>query len=155
MKIHSTSEVLTNNIGEGTTIWQFSVILAGCKIGNNCNINAHCLIENDVVIGNNVTVKCGVYIWDGITIEDNVFIGPNVTFTNDKIPRSKVYPEKFLRTVIKRGASIGAGAIILPGLTIGESAMIGAGAVVTKDVPANATVVGNPARLILKRETHD
>lgn len=147
------SDVQTQSIGEGTTVWQFCVLLPKCKIGKNCNINAHCLVENDVQIGDNVTVKCGVYIWDGITIEDNVFIGPNVTFTNDKNPRSKVYPEKFLRTVIKKGASIGAGAIILPGVTVGEKAMVGAGAIVTKDIPANATVIGNPARILAKERT--
>lgn len=143
--IHRLSDCQSSNIGDGTRVWQFTVVLPGAKIGRDCNINAHCFIENDVVVGDNVTVKCGVYLWDGITLEDSVFVGPNATFTNDKKPRSKVYPDKFLRTVVKRGASIGAGAVILPGLTIGEGAMIGAGAVVTKDVPAGATVYGVPA----------
>lgn len=147
-KIHALSDVQTKKIGANTTIWQFSVVLPHASIGENCNINAHCFIENDVVIGNNVTVKCGVYLWDGIEIGDNVFIGPNVSFTNDKSPRSKQYPEQFLRTIIKKGASLGAGCIILPGLVIGEGAMIGAGAVVTKDVPPGVTVIGNPARVI-------
>lgn len=151
-KIHPLSDVQSKNIGNDTVIWQFCVVLSGCHIGNNCNVNAHCLIENDVVIGNNVTVKSGVYLWDGIIVEDNVFIGPNVTFTNDKYPKSKQYPDEFFKTVIKKGASIGAGAVILPGITIGENALIGAGALVTKDVPANTTVAGFPAREFIKRE---
>lgn len=151
-KIHPMSDVQSKNIGNGTTVWQFCVILSKCKIGSNCNINAHCLIENDVVLGDNVTVKSGVYIWDGIVVEDNVFIGPNVTFTNDKFPKSKQYPTEFLKTVLKKGCSIGAGAVILPGVTIGENALVGAGAIVTKDVPANSTVIGSPAReFLLKR----
>ena len=143
--IHPLADVQSVYIGEDSRIWQYSVILAQAKIGKNCNICAHTLIENDVVIGNNVTVKSGVFLWDGITIQDNVFIGPNVTFTNDKHPRSKQYPEEFLRTVIEQGASIGANATILPGIKIGKHAMIGAGAVVTKDVPEKAIVIGNPA----------
>ena len=143
--IHDTADVQATNIGEETKIWQYSVVLGGAKIGSNCNINAHCFIENDVIIGDNVTVKCGVYIWDGITIEDNVFIGPCVAFTNDKYPRSKVYPEEYARTTIKRNASIGANATILCGKTIGENAMIGAGSMVTKDVPDGELWYGNPA----------
>jgi len=150
MNIHPLADVHTRHIGEGTTIWQFCVILERAKIGNTCNINCHVFIENDVVIGNNVTIKSGVQIWDGITIEDHVFIGPNATFTNDLNPRSKQYPEKFLRTIIKAGASIGANATILPGITIGENAMIGAGSVVLKDVPPNTVWVGNPAKQIKK-----
>jgi len=144
--IHEKAEVQTNSIGEATKIWQYSVVLKGAKIGSNCNINAQCFIENDVIIGNNVTVKCGVQLWDGITIEDDVFIGPNATFTNDKYPRSKVYPEQFVRTIVKKRASIGANATILCGVTIGENAMIGAGSVVTKDVPAGELWYGNPAK---------
>ena len=105
-------------------------------------------IENDVVIGNNVTIKSGVFIWDGLVIEDDVFIGPSATFMNDKKPKSKSYPESFLKTVIQKGASIGANCSILPGITIGKNALIGAGSVVTKDVPANSIVVGNPAKVI-------
>lgn len=145
IKIHHTAEVQTSNIGEGTFVWQHTVILAGAVIGNNCNINAHCFIENAARIGNNVTVKCGVYIWDGITVEDDVFIGPNVTLTNDKHPRSKKYPDDFPKTLIKKGASIGGGSVILPGLTIGEYAMVGAGSLVTKDVPPHTLVFGSPA----------
>lgn len=135
-------------IGESTRIWAFVHILPGAKIGTDCNICDHVFIENDVSVGNSVTIKCGVQLWDGISIEDNVFIGPNATFSNDKFPRSKIYPEAFLQTVVQKGASIGANATILPGLIIGEGAMIAAGSVVTKDVPANALVMGNPAKLI-------
>ncbi|PWC13675.1 dTDP-6-deoxy-3,4-keto-hexulose isomerase [Brenneria roseae subsp. americana] len=148
MFIHPLSDVQTENIGNNTRIWQFSVILKEAVIGSNCNICAHTLIENDVVIGNNVTIKSGVYLWDGIIVEDNVFIGPCVTFTNDKKPRSKVYPDQFLKTTVKKNASIGANATILPGIKIGMNSMIGAGSVVTKDVPDNAIVVGNPAKII-------
>lgn len=146
--IHPSADVQSKDIGAGTRIWQFCVVFAKAKIGANCNICAQVLIENDVVIGDNVTVKSGVRLWDGVRIEDNVFIGPNVTFTNDLFPRSKVYPEQFLQTVVKSGSSIGGGAVILPGITIGESAMIGAGAVVTRSVPAKAIVAGNPARIV-------
>lgn len=137
MFIHKLADVQSKNIGQDTKIWQFCVVLEKAVIGKNCNICAHVLIENDVIIGDNVTVKSGVQLWDGIRIEDNVFIGPNVTFTNDLYPRSKKYPEKFLQTVVKKGASIGANATIVPGITIGENAMIAAGSIVTKDVPAN------------------
>ncbi|KID57946.1 hypothetical protein JF50_04170 [Pseudoalteromonas luteoviolacea] len=146
--IHQLSDVQTKSIGEKTRIWQFSVVLPGAVLGKNCNICAHTLIENDVIIGDNVTVKSGVYLWDGIRIEDNVFIGPCVAFTNDKYPRSKHFPEEFSKILIKEGASIGANATILPGLTLGEHCMIGAGSVVTKDVPPYAVVVGNPAKVV-------
>ncbi|MGT4070159.1 UNVERIFIED_CONTAM: N-acetyltransferase [Aeromonas hydrophila] len=148
MFIHPLSDTQSNHIGEGTRIWQFSVILKNAKIGRDCNICAHTLIENDVVLGNNVTVKSGVYLWDGTTIGNNVFIGPCATFTNDKMPRSKVYPDSFSNITIEDYASIGANATLLPGITIGRHAMIGAGAVVTKNVPPYAVVVGNPARII-------
>ena len=146
--IHSLADVAKCEIGEGTNIWQFVVILENATIGKNCNICAHCLIEGDVIIGDRVTVKSGVYLWNGTVIENDVFIGPNATFTNDKKPRSKVYPESFSSVTIKKGASVGANATILPGVTIGEKALIGAGAVVTKDIPDRAVVVGNPARII-------
>ncbi|MFQ2004962.1 acyltransferase [Aeromonas veronii] len=148
MFIHPLSDVHSPHIGEGTRVWQYSVVLKGAKIGNECNICAHTLIENDVVVGDRVTIKSGVYIWDGITIEDDVFIGPCVTFTNDKQPRSKIYPEQFPKMLIKHNASIGANATLLPGIIIGRYSMIGAGAVVTKDVPDYAVVVGNPAKVI-------
>jgi len=147
VKIHPNALVESESIGAGTRIWAFVHILPGAVIGKDANICDHVFIENDVRIGDRVTVKCGVQIWDGARIEDDVFIGPNVTLTNDAFPRSKQYPEKYLQTIIKKGASIGANATILPGLTIGRSAMVGAGAVVTMDVPANAIVVGNPARI--------
>jgi UDP-2-acetamido-3-amino-2,3-dideoxy-glucuronate N-acetyltransferase len=146
--IHILSDVQSEDIGENTNIWQYCVVLAGAKIGANCNVCSHVFIESDVIIGDSVTIKNGVQLWGGVRIENNVFIGPNVTFTNDHFPRSKIYPQQFLKTIIKAGASIGANATILPGLTIGENAMIGAGAVVTKDVPANVIVVGNPARVV-------
>ena len=145
--IHSTAEVQSRVIGNGSRIWQFTVVLAGARIGSNVNINAHCFIENDVVIGDDVTIKSGVYVWDGVSIEDGAFVGPNVTFTNDAFPRSKQYPPEFARTVVRAGASIGAGAVILPGLRIGRRAMVGAGSVVTRDVPDDAVVYGNPARI--------
>lgn len=135
---------------ESTNIWQFCVVLPKAQIGENCNICSHCFIENEAVIGNNVTIKCGVQVWDGITIEDNVFIGANVTFTNDRYPKSRSSEWQLERTCVKKGASIGAGSTILCGLTIGENAMIGAGSVVTKDVPAGEVWVGNPAHFLKK-----
>ena len=146
--IHPSSDVQSTDIGAGSRIWQFVVVLPNAKIGADCNVCSHCLIENDVVVGDRVTVKSGVQLWDGIRIEDDVFIGPNVTFSNDRFPRSKQYPDAFLQTIVKAGASIGANATLLPGITIGRNAMIGAGSVVTKDVPDHALVVGNPARII-------
>ncbi|MGH2307633.1 acyltransferase [Aliarcobacter sp. ERUVET-8] len=143
--IHKLSDVQCENIGENTNIWQFCIILKNAKIGNNCNINAQVLVENDVIIGDNVTIKSGVQIWDGVTLEDNVFIGPNVTFTNDLMPRSKQYPKEFLKIIIKKSASIGANSTIVGGITIGEYAMIGAGSVVTKDVGTQELWYGNPA----------
>lgn len=134
-------------IGKGTRVWQFCVILPGAVIGEDCNICANSLIESDVVVGSRVTVKSGVQLWDGITLEDDVFVGPNATFTNDQFPRSRQRPEKYARTVVHKGASIGANATILPGLSIGRKAMIGAGAVVTRDVPAYAIVKASPARI--------
>lgn len=134
-------------VPEDTSIWQFCVVLPQAKIGHNCNICSHCFIENDVVVGDNVTVKCGVQLWDGLRVENNVYIGPNVTFTNDKYPKSKNKNWKLLQTKICEGASIGAGATILPGITIGRNAVIGAGSVVTKDVPEGETWIGFSAKL--------
>jgi acetyltransferase-like isoleucine patch superfamily enzyme len=147
--IHKDSDVQSKNIGTGTTIWQYVVVLPNAIIGKNCSINAHCFIENEVIIGDNVTVKCGVYLWDGISIGDNVQIGPNVTFINDKYPRAK-QPFELQKTLIKKYASIGGGVTILGGITIGENSMIGAGSVVTKDVPDNELWFGNPARFVRK-----
>jgi len=144
---HPQALVESKRIGDNTKVWAFSHILTNAQVGKDCNICDHVFIENDVIVGDRVTLKCGVQLWDGIRIEDDVFIGPNATFTNDSFPRSKQHPEKFLETTIRKGASIGANATILPGLTIGRNAMIAAGAVVTGDVPPNAIVVGNPARI--------
>lgn len=143
--IHKTADVLNSSIGKDTKIWQYSVVLDGAVIGDNCNINAHVFIEGDVVLGDNVTVKCGVQLWNGIRLQDDVFIGPNCTFTNDMSPRSKQYPEEFLQTTVCKGASIGANATILSGITIGEYAMIGAASLITKDVPPHALCYGSPA----------
>ncbi|HXE95885.1 MAG TPA: acyltransferase [Dongiaceae bacterium] len=144
---HSHSLVESNQIGENTRIWAFTHVLPGAQIGADCNICDHVFIENNVVIGDRVTIKCGVQIWDGIRLGDDVMVGPNATFTNDLYPRSK-QPFELRRTVVERGASIGANATILCGITIGEGAMVGAGSVVLKDVPPHAVVVGNPARII-------
>lgn len=146
--VHSKAIVETDEIEEGTKIWAFAHILKGAKIGKNCNICDHTFIEGDVIIGDNVTIKSGVYLWSGVRIEDNVFVGPNATFTNDIRPRSKVYPDEFVKTYIKEGASIGANATIICGVTIGRWAMVGAGSVVTKDVPDYALVYGVPARIV-------
>lgn len=142
---HPQALVESERVGKGTRIWAFAHILPGATIGSDCNICDHVFIEKDVTVGDRVTVKCGVQLWDGVVLEDDVFVGPNATFTNDAFPRSKQWPEEFLRTVVRKGASIGANATILPGVVIGQGAMVGAGAVVTKDVPPNAIVIGNPA----------
>lgn len=147
--IHQLSDCQAQ-VPESTNIWQFCVVLPGAKIGENCNICSHCFIENEAVIGNNVTIKCGVQVWDGVTIEDEVFVGANVTFTNDRYPKSRNTDWKLEKTLVKRGASIGAGTTILCGVIIGEKAMIGAGSVVTKDIPAGELWVGNPAQFVRK-----
>ena len=148
LSIHPSADVQSRNIGSGTRIWQYVVVLPDAVIGQDCNICSHCLIENDVVLGDRVTVKSGVQLWDGLRLGDDVFVGPNVTFTNDKFPRSKHSPESLLSIEIDAGASIGANATILPGIKIGRQAMVGAGSVVTRSVPPNAIVVGNPARIV-------
>ena len=148
--IHPLSDCQNKNIPESTNVWQYCVVLPGAQIGENVNICSHCFIENDVKIGNNVTIKCGVQIWDGIELEDSVMIGSNVTFTNDMYPKAKNKDWKLLRTKICKGASVGAGSTLLPGITIGENALIGAGSVVTKDVPAGEIWVGNPAHFVRK-----
>ncbi len=142
---HPTAIVETEDIGPRTRIWAFAHLLPTARVGADCNICDHVLLENGSVIGDRVTVKCYVQLGEGVTLEDDVFVGPNVGFTNDRFPRSRQWPAEYTRTLVKHGASIGANACILPGLTIGSMAMIGAGAVVTRDVPARAIVVGNPA----------
>ena len=148
--IHPLADCMCKNIPESTNIWQFCVVFPNAKIGENCNICSHCLIENDVKIGNNCTIKCGVQLWDGIELENNVMIGANCTFTNDMYPRAKNKDWKLLTTKIRKGASIGAGSTILPGLEIGENAMVGAGSVVKKNIPAGEIWVGNPAKFLRK-----
>lgn len=145
---HPQALVESTQVGEGTRVWAFAHILKGARLGRDCNICDHTFIENDVVLGDRVTVKCGVQLWDGIRVEDDVFIGPNATLSNDPAPRSKQHLERYPPTVIRSGASIGANATLLPGITIGQYAMVGAGAVVTRSVPPYAVVVGNPARIV-------
>lgn len=152
--VHPNALVETTNIGDGSRIWAFVHILPKAKIGSDCNICDHVFIENDVTVGDRVTVKCGVQLWDGVHLEDDVFVGPNASFTNDPFPRSK---QSFTlqQTIVKRGASIGANATILPGITIGEKAMVAAGSVVTRDVPPFSLVMGNPARVVKSLEDED
>src|SRR5262245_20050123 len=146
--IHPDALCDSTAFGKGTRVWAFAHVLPRAVIGADCNVCDHVFIENDVVIGDRVTVKCGVQLWDGLRIADDVFIGPNATFSNDKYPKSKHYQTAVLETHVGRGASIGGGASILPGLRIGARALVGAGSVVTHDVPARAIVSGNPARIV-------
>lgn len=145
---HPNAIVESEKIGKDTRIWAFVHVLPQAVIGMDCNLCDHVFVENDVIVGDRVTIKSGVQLWDGVRLEDDVFIGPNVTFTNDPFPRSKQYPQEYLKTVVERGASVGANATLLPGVRVGRNAMVGAGAVVTKDVPPNSIVVGNPARIV-------
>jgi len=136
-------------IGSGTKIWHFSHIMANCKLGENCNIGQNVVVASDVIIGDNVKVQNNVSIYTGVICEDDVFLGPSMVFTNVINPRSRVVRRgQYLKTTVKKGASIGANATIICGNDIGEYAFIGAGAVVTKHIPAYALVVGNPARQI-------
>jgi UDP-2-acetamido-3-amino-2,3-dideoxy-glucuronate N-acetyltransferase len=145
--IHARALVESDSIGPGTRIWAFAHVMPGARIGADCNVCDHTYIEGDVIVGDRVTIKSGVFLWDGLRVEDDVFIGPQATFTNDRSPRSR-QPFQLERTILRRGASIGAGAVLLPGITVGEGALVGAGAVVTKDVPSFAVVIGNPARVV-------
>ena len=154
--VHSTALVESVEIGEGTHIWAFSHILEGARIGKHCNIGDHCFIESGAVLGDGVVLKNGNMVFQGVTLEDGVFVGPHVFFTNDLYPRSRWLPQTQWRndeetwlipTLVRRGASLGAGAIILAGITVGEYSMVGAGAIVTKDVPPHALVKGSPARI--------
>jgi acetyltransferase-like isoleucine patch superfamily enzyme/dTDP-4-dehydrorhamnose 3,5-epimerase-like enzyme len=155
--VHPLGICESTHIGRGTRIWAFAHILPNARIGCDCNICDGVFIENEAAIGDRVTVKSGVQLWDGVTLEDDVFVGPNATFTNDMYPRSKEHQTHPLKTLVKRGASIGANATILPGVVIGERAMIGAGTIVIRDVPARAIVVGNPGRIVGYADTvsHD
>lgn len=146
--VHPQGICESSTVGEGTRVWAFAHVLPGAVIGRDVNICDHVFVENDVVVGDRVTVKSGVQLWDGVRLEDDVFVGPNATFTNDRFPRSREWPTEFPQTVVSQGASIGGGAVLLPGVKIGRRAMVGAGTVVTKDVPPNAIVVGNPARIV-------
>jgi acetyltransferase-like isoleucine patch superfamily enzyme/dTDP-4-dehydrorhamnose 3,5-epimerase-like enzyme len=146
--VHPAGILESRSVGPGTRIWAFAHVLPGAVLGRDVNVCDHVFIENDVVVGDRVTIKCGVQLWDGMRIEDDVFIGPNVSFTNDPFPRSKAHLSEYPRTLLRRGASIGAGAVLLPGLTVGVHAMVGAAAMVTRDVPPYAIVTGNPARIV-------
>jgi acetyltransferase-like isoleucine patch superfamily enzyme len=150
--IHPLADCQSTEVGAGTRVWQFAVIAKGARIGRNCNICAHTFIEGGVIVGDDVTLKSGVYLWDGVELRNGVFVGPNATFTNDMFPRSRQRPEAWLHTVVEEGASIGANATLLPGITIGARAMVGAGAVVTKSVGPGEVVVGNPARVVRRTE---
>jgi UDP-2-acetamido-3-amino-2,3-dideoxy-glucuronate N-acetyltransferase len=152
--IHKLSDVHALEIGEDTKIWQYTIVLQGAKIGKNCNICSHCFIENNVIIGNNVTIKNGVYLFDGIVIEDDVFIGHNTSFTNDKYPKSKKLLDFFPEIIIKKGASIGAGSIILPGVVIGENSIVGAGSLVSTNVPENTIFRNEKVKYFRKNDNH-
>lgn len=153
---HPSAIVESEQIGEGTRIWAFVHILPGASIGADCNVGDHCYVESGATVGDRVTIKNGVAVWDGVVLEDGVFVGPSVVFTNDKRPRSPRLPEArdryadegwLERTVVRHGATLGAGSIILPGVEIGEFAFVAAGSLVTRDVPAHALVAGQPARV--------
>ena len=148
--IHPSADVQSKNIGDGTRVWQYVVILPGARIGKNCNICSHCFIENDVIIGDNVTVKPMVAICDGVTLEDGVFIGPHVSFTNDRHPKSGNREFKLERTTVRAGATVGAGSMVMAGLTVGENALVAGGSVITRDVKPETLVAGVPARSVRK-----
>ena len=145
--VHPQGLCESEHVGAGTRVCAFAHVLPGARVGGECNFCDNVFIEGGAIVGDRVTLKCGVQLWDGVELEDDVFVGPNATFTNDRFPRSKHHPEAYARTIVRRGASIGANATILPGIVIGQNAMVGAGAVVTSSVPPNAIVVGNPARI--------
>ncbi len=155
--VHPTAIVETRQIGRGTRVWAFSHVLEGASIGANCNIGDHCFIEKNTVVGDNVTIKNGNAIYEGVTLGDGVFVAPGVVFTNDLHPRSARLPDAARRyaddswlatTKVRAGATLGAGAVILAGVTIGEYAFVGAAALVTRDVSPFALVLGSPARCV-------
>lgn len=156
--IHSTAIVEDVELADSTNVWAYAHVMRGAVVGSNVNIGDHGFIEGGAQVGNNVTLKNGVSVWEGITIEDGVFVGPNVTFTNDRYPRSPRMDQAGIRyrkrenwlveTVLREGCSIGAAAVILPGIEVGCFAMVGAASLVSKDVPPFALVVGNPARVV-------
>lgn len=145
--VHEQGICESDRVGSGTRIWAFAHVLPGARIGSDCNICDGVFIEGGAAVGDRVTIKSGVQLWDGVELEDDVFVGPNATFTNDPFPRSRAWLGEYPKTVVHSGASIGANATILPGIEIGRGAMVGAGAVVTRPVPPNAIVSGNPARI--------
>ncbi|MEK7288342.1 MAG: acyltransferase [Elusimicrobiota bacterium] len=134
-------------IGRGARVWAFAHVQAGAAIGRDCNIGDHCFVEKGARVGDRVTIKNGVSVWDGVTLEDDVFVGPNAVFTNDLNPRSHKKDWRLDKTVIRRGATIGANATLLCGLSVGSYALIGAGALLSKDAPPHALMIGQPARL--------
>jgi UDP-2-acetamido-3-amino-2,3-dideoxy-glucuronate N-acetyltransferase len=146
--VHPAALCESTDIGAGTRVWAFAHVLPGAVIGRDCNICDHVFVEGGVVLGDRVTVKNGVLLFDGVTVEDDVFLGPGVIFTNDRVPRRELRkaPEDLFPTLVRRGASLGAGAVVVCGTEIGEYALVGAGTIVTRNVPAHALVVGNPAR---------
>ena len=143
---HPTSLVESSHVGPGTRLWAFVHVSKGAEIGRDCNIGDHCYVEGGVKIGDEVVIKNGVSLWNGVTLENRVFVGPNVVFTNDPVPRSKVFHEAYQRTLVREGASLGANATLLCGITVGRYAVIGAGSVVTRSVPDFALAYGNPVR---------
>ncbi len=148
--IHRLALCETDKVGAGTRVWAFAHIMAGAVVGRDCNICGHAFIESGALIGDRVTVKNGVLIWDRVFVEDDVFLGPGVIFTNDLNPRAQIKKssDDFVPTHIRKGASLGAGAVVVCGVEVGENAFVGAGSVVTRDVPSHRLVVGNPARPI-------
>ena len=144
---HPLALVESTEIGRGTRVWAWAHVMQGARVGADCNIGEHCFVERGAVLGDRVTVKNGVQVWEGVTAEDDVFLGPNAVLTNDMRPRSRSADFHAVPTLLRRGCSIGANATVLPGLTVGRFALVAAGAVVTRDVPDFALVVGNPARV--------
>ena len=146
--VHPSALCESDDVGPRTRIWAFAHVLAGARVGADCNVGDHAFVEGGAVVGDSVTIKNGVLLWSGVTVEDEVFLGPGAVFTNDASPRAAFPkgPAGWRATLVRHGATVGANATVLSGLTVGRFAMVGAGAVVTADVPDHALVVGNPAR---------